>query len=157
VLSLGALSFDVFFQPCRFAETAVAGPITAAEERAVRSILARACPGGPDEHHCWAVSVGDGGNAEVFGQDLRNGCMFALRVMTRDLVQLMFDVLVAGNWVMLPAQEEARAIAVSRGAVHRIPDGFPELVICESVEGLGALLAVEIEAWAMYRDRAANR
>jgi hypothetical protein len=158
---LAAMSFDIFFQPCRFTETAVGAshnePLTAVEERAVRSILARACPHGPDDHHCWAFGVGDGGHAEVFGGNLGEGCMFAVNRMTPDLVQLMFDILVGGNWVMLPAQEEARAIVASRAAVPCTPKGFPDLVICESAQMLGALLAGGIEAWARHRDAVANR
>jgi hypothetical protein len=84
--------------------------------------------------------VGDGGSAEVFGKDISEGCMFALRGLTPDLVQLMFDLLVAGNWVMLPAQDGPGAIAASMGALRGAPDGFPKVVICESADALRVLL-----------------
>ena len=64
---------------------------------------------------------------------------------------------VAGNWVMVAAQEEPRAIAASRGAVVGAPDGFPEVVVCDSAEALGVLLAGGIEAWGEYRDRVVGR
>ena len=37
------MSFDVFFQTCRYESNAEGEPLTAAEEQAVRSVLARAC------------------------------------------------------------------------------------------------------------------
>jgi hypothetical protein len=138
------MSLDVFFQTCRFGGIAEGEqsnePLTAAEEKAVRNILARVCPSGPDEHHCWVVQVGDGGSAEVFGKDLSEGCMFAVRGLTPGLVQMMFDLLVAGNWVMLPAQDGPGAIAASMDAVRGVPDGFPQVVICESPDALGVVL-----------------
>ena len=154
------VSFDIFFQPCRFAATAARAedpdrtpiegpdnePLTPVEEEAVRSLLTRACRGGPDGHGCWLVEVGDGGSAEVFGQDLGKSCMFAVRGMTPDLVRLMFDILVAGNWVMLPAHEGSGAIAASMDAVRVVPEGFPDVVVCESADALGALLTGGVEA-----------
>jgi hypothetical protein len=138
------MSFDVFFQPCRFGCITEGEqsnePLTAVEEQAVRNLLAHACPSGPDEHHCWVVQVGDGGSAEVFGKDLSAACMFALHDFTPDLVQLMFDLLVAGNWVMLPAQDGPGAIAASVDALRGVPDGFPEVAICGSADALGVLL-----------------
>jgi hypothetical protein len=135
-----AMSFDTFVQPCRYAETAAiegsqSESLTAAEERAVRSILARVCPGGPDEHHCWVVNIGDGGRAEVFGKDLRKGCMFALRGLTPDLVQLMFDILVAGNWVLLPAQESRARSPPRYHAIRRVPQGRRPEIVRRSLDG----------------------
>lgn len=145
-----AMSFDLFFQPCRFAGSdGVVGPrnepLTDGEVQAVRSVLARVCPVGPNQHQCWRVGVGDGGSAELFGTDLRTGCMIALRGTTPDLVQWLFSLLVAGNWVLLPAQEKPCVVTASMDAIRGIPDGFPEVVLCESSDGLGALLAGGIE------------
>lgn len=160
--SFVAMSFDLFFQPCRFAgPDGVVGsrsePLTDAEEKAVRSVLARVCPAGPDAHQCWSVKVGDGGGAEVFASDLGHGCMIALRGMTPGVVQWMFSVLVAGNWVLIPVQKKVRAITASMDAIRGIPRGFPDVVVCESSDGLGALLAGGIEEWAKYRDRVIGR
>jgi hypothetical protein len=163
------VSFDVFFQPCRFVVTPRPGeshpsrtpvdarysePLTPIEEEAVRGILVRASPRGCDEHGCWVVEVADGGSAEVFVKDLGTSCTFALRGVTPALVRLMFDILVAGNWVILPALERSGAIAASMDAIRGVPEGFPDVVVCETADALGALLSGGVEAWAKFRARA---
>jgi hypothetical protein len=152
------MSFEIFFQPCRFTETDAArsDPLTPAEEQAVRSILARACPGGPDDHHCWIVEVGDGGRAEVYARNLRDTCTFAVHRgdLTPGLVQLLYDVLVAGNWVMLPTHAETGAIAASKDSVRgRPPEGFPAVVVCDSADALGAMLSRGMQAWTEFLER----
>jgi hypothetical protein len=72
--------------------------------------------------------------------------MFALRGVTPALVRLMFDILVAGNWVILPALEGSGAIAATMDAIRGVPEGFPDIVICETADALGALLTGGVEA-----------
>jgi hypothetical protein len=154
------MSCDVFFQPCRYGysterdessvvlrgdQVRISVPLTLAEEQAVRSILARACPSRLDARCRWVVEVADGGSAVVFGKDLRKGCVFTLSRLTPDLTRLLFDVLVAGNWVMLPAHVGPRVIVASMDAIRGEPEGFPDVVVCESAEALGALLACAVE------------
>jgi hypothetical protein len=57
---------------------------------------------------CCTVDFNDGGAAEVFADRLKSGCMVALRGMTPEVSQFLFELLKAGNWVMLPAMEDAR-------------------------------------------------
>ena len=149
------MSFDVYFQPCRYgvvpertwqppnqepAKGAQGEPLTLVEQQAVRSILTRVCPRGPDKQGCWQVEVDDGGGAEVYTKDLRKGCLVALRGVTPDLVKLMFEILVAGNWVMLPTHDPS-AIVASKDAVRVVPKGFPDVVVCATADALGAVLA----------------
>jgi len=156
------VSFDIFFQPCRFTGSSVEQknpftgevrsvlanePLNSAELEAVRKVLWQAKAGGPDEQGCYVVQLGDGGGAEVFGDDLATGCMVALRGMTPDLSRFLYNLLKAGNWVMLPAMEDAMAITAAPGAMRGIPDDFPRVVACNSAEELAALLAGGIGAW----------
>jgi hypothetical protein len=161
------LSFDVFYQPCRFANNPVEQEgqtgeapsvlLRAAELQAVRNILLKATAHGPDEHGCYVVKMADGGGAEVFSSDLAKGCMVAMRGMTPELVQFLFDLLVAGKWIMLPAMADTVAITNSQGNVIGIPHDFPRIVECASAEELGIILSDGVQAWARYRDQVVGR
>src|SRR5262249_48761313 len=122
------MSFDIFFQTARFGGKPVVKrnpftgvsvsvipqePLRAAEVKAVRQVLKRVGARGPDEHGCYVVELEDGGAAEVFGDGMESGCMVALRGITPDLTRFLFDLLKAGNWVMLPAMEPAVAVTTS--------------------------------------------
>jgi hypothetical protein len=162
------MSFDIFFQPCRFTGSPVVKknpftgdprsvlpnePLSATELKAVQHVLKRANAHGPDEHGCYVVQLDDGGGAEVFGSELATGCMVALGGMTVDLLQFLFDLLKAGNWVMLPAMEDAVAIMTSPGCLKGTPDDFPRVVVCKSAAELGVLLSNGVQAWEKYRDQ----
>ncbi|HEY7158723.1 MAG TPA: hypothetical protein VH575_32565 [Gemmataceae bacterium] len=166
------MSFDIFIQPCRFAGSPIVKrnpftgeaqsvlpnePLNTAELKAVQQVLKRAKACGPDEHGCYIVQLSDGGEAEVFGGELAMGCMVALRGMTADLLQFLFDLLKAGNWVMLPAREDAVAIATSPECLKGIPDDFPKVIVCSSTEEFGTLLTKGVQAWEKYRDQVVNR
>src|SRR5262249_47327201 len=141
------------FQPCRFSGLPVEKknpftgevqsvtpdePLRAAELKAVRRVLKRARAHGPDEHGRYVVELGDGGVAEVFGADLGAGCMVALRGLTPDLSQFLYDLLKAGNWVMLPVTEDAVAVTTSPGRMKGIPEDFPRVVVCNAAGELAA-------------------
>lgn len=161
------MSFDLFFQPCRFDGTTVIrnnpftgqpadvprnATLTSAELAAVRRLLDEAGKG-PDEHGCWLVTFPDGGSAEIFGSNLEEGCMAALRGLTDDLVRFLHALLVAGDWVVVPATDEPLAIAASKSAMRGAPEDFPEVVVCASADELGTLLSRGVDAWREYRDR----
>jgi hypothetical protein len=163
-----AMSFDIFFQPCRFTGTAeikknpftgealsvpLNEPLSDVELQAVQQVLKRANAQGPDDQGCYVVQLEDGGEAEVFGSDLANSCMVALQGMTDDLLRFLFDLLKAGNWVMLPAMEDPVAITTSPGILRGIPDDFPRVVTCNSAAELGVLLSSGVHAWEEYRDQ----
>lgn len=120
---------------------------------AVEQVLGQANPLGPDEHGCYVIDLDDGGSAEVFTNQLAAGCMVALRGMTPRLNQFLFDLLKAGNWVMLPMMEDVVAITTSPESVKVIPDDFPEVVVCHSAEELSFLLGNGVETWKNYRDQ----
>ncbi len=162
------MSFDIFFQPCRYSGKSVtkknpftgqvqsvleSDPLTSAEVKAVRAVLTKAGAKQPDEFGCYAVRVADGGEAEVFGEDLAESCMVALRGLTPGLVTFLMDLLKAGNWVMLPAMEGNPAITASPDHLKGIPKGFPEVTTCTSADGLGVLLSGGFGAWKTYRDQ----
>jgi hypothetical protein len=162
------VSFDIFFQPCRFGGApaekrnpftgkTVSGapnePLNAAELTAVQQILDRAKSSGPDEHGCYVVDLSDGGTAEVFTGDLATGCMVAMRRITPDLFQFLYDLLEAGNWVLLPAMEDGAAITASPECLKGVPADFPKIVVCGSAEELRVLLTPGVNAWQKYRDQ----
>jgi hypothetical protein len=53
---------------------------------------------------------------------------------------------------MLPAMEDNVAITTSPESMKGIPDDFPAVVVCNSVEELAVLLADGVGAWEKYRD-----
>ena len=162
------MSFDVFFQPSRFAKkdsgVPEAGigeptsvllnePLSAAELQAVRNTLLNVTANGPDQHGCYVIALADGGTAEVFGSDLASGCMVAMRGMTADMVRFLFALLVAGKWIMLPAMADSVAITNSPGNVAGVPEDFPKIVACDSAEELSVILTDGVQAWERYRER----
>jgi hypothetical protein len=161
------MSFDIFFSPRRQGTEPVerrnpftgepmmvlpSVPLSDDVLGAVRKVFERAKARGPDEFGCYVVEFGDGGEAEVFGSDLGDGCMVALRGLTPDLLGFLFDLLGAADWVMFPAMEGNPAIVSAPGLASAFADSFPE-VVCGSPEELGAILSDGYEAWRRYRDQ----
>jgi hypothetical protein len=162
------MSFDIFFQPCRYTgelvtkknrltgkvqSVVLSEPLSDMELNDVQQVFRRANAHSPDEFGCYVVQLEDGGSAEVFGSKLATGCMVALRGMTGDLIQFLFDLLKAGNWVMLPAMEDNVAIISSSGFLRNVPDDFPRVVVCNSAPELGVLLSNGVEEWEKYRNQ----
>jgi hypothetical protein len=162
------MSFDIFFQTGRFTGKPVLkkNPFTgeaqtvlpeetlnAAEITAVRQALKRVAPQGPDEHGCYVVELADGGGAEVVASKLQTGCMVALRGITPNLIDFLYELLKAGNWVMLPVMEDAVAITASPRGMKGVPDDFPTIVACNSADDMGVLLTKGVKAWQKYRDQ----
>jgi hypothetical protein len=161
------MSFDIVFQPCRFSDeliekvnpftgeiqsVACDTPLNADELEAVQKVLREVTARGPDEHGCHVIEFSDGGGAEVFASDLESDCMVSLRGLTPGLSKFLYDLLKAGNWVMIPAMEDAVAITTSPSSLRRIPDDFLRIVVCNSVEELSQLLSGGVRAWEKYRD-----
>lgn len=162
------MSFDIFFMPCRFGKAAAEStgpnigkskrklpnePLLPSELDAIRDVLARVNAASAEDG-CGIARFPDGGYAEVYGKDLQLGCMVALRgAMSPDLLQFLLDLLRAGNWVMVPAMQDTRAIAASSSAFQKVPEKFPELVVCESREEIRLLLSEGFETWKAYRDQ----
>jgi hypothetical protein len=163
------MSFDIFFQPCRYTGSPIEKtnpfngevkwvipdePLNAEELNAVRQVLKGVKADRPDQYNCYVVELADGGQADIFPDDgLATGCMVAVRGMTPELLQFLFDLLKAGQWAMLPAMENTVAITTSPDRMGCIPDDFPRVVVCNSAEELRILLVDGVQAWEKYRDQ----
>jgi hypothetical protein len=162
------MSFDIFFQTGRFGEKRVPKknpitgkakmvfpeePLSTAEVDAVRELLKRVEARGPDEYGCYRVELADGGNAELSAGNLEWGCMATLRGITPNLTHFLFDLLKAGNRVMLPVMEDLVAITASPGSTKGIPEDFPKIVVCNSPDEMRLLLTNGVNAWQRYRDQ----
>jgi hypothetical protein len=163
------VSFDIFYQPCRFGTEPVerknpftsevqtvlpVEPLTSQDLKAVQGVVRSVTATGPDEHGCYLVRLGDGSEVEVHaGNGFESGCMTAIREgITPDILRFLFDLLSAADWIMLPAMEGNPAIVALPGRAKGFADGFPE-VVCSSVEELGKVLTGGIEAWMPYKDQ----
>jgi hypothetical protein len=162
------MSFVIFFQPCRFSgkpvkqknpftgEEQSVVPIeslTLAEVKAVWAVLKKASPKGPDDFGYYVVKTDDGGEAEVSANNPHASCMASVRGLTPALVRVLFDLLEAGNWVMVPAMEPNIAITCSPENLKGIPGDFPKVLTCTSADELGALLSDGFKRWPKYRDQ----
>ncbi|HQU44202.1 MAG TPA: hypothetical protein PK867_15385 [Pirellulales bacterium] len=162
------MSFDIFFQPFRYGKQTVEvenpftgevqsthanEPLTPAELKAVEAVIRGADARTPGQSDHYAIELEDGGSAAIFSGGLERGCMVAIHGLTPNLTEFLFGLLKAGNWAMLPAMEDTVLITTSPGSMKGIPDGFPELVVCESVEELDVLLSRGVHAWQKLRDR----
>jgi hypothetical protein len=162
------MSFDIFFNSCRFAgkqetrknpftgeEVTVdpAVPLSSAEVESIHQVLARAgCDDAPDDG-VYAFEFDDGGVAEVFGSDFETGCMVALRWLTPDTAQFLFDLMNAANWVMFWPSDNLLALKSTNTQTESLPEGFPKIVDCHTVDELGSHIAGDVESWQKYRDQ----
>ncbi|MDB4995209.1 MAG: hypothetical protein JWM74_2641 [Myxococcaceae bacterium] len=163
------MSFDLHFQPCRFDGTTEKRfnpftkqmqdvprnePLSPEEASAVLDVLKRAGAEGPDEEGCHLVRFDDGSSAEIFAKSVETGCMVAIRGagVTPALAKLLFDVMVAGRWVLLG--EEEVVLAPSHECLKGTPKAFGQVVVAHSPDDIGAVLSGGYEAWRKYRSRA---
>jgi len=61
---------------------------------------------GPDDHGCFDLNFNDGGSADLFAHNLETSCMVAVYRHSPKLTNFLFELLCAGNWVMLPVTEK---------------------------------------------------
>jgi len=161
------MSFDIHFQPYRFDGTTEKRinpftkqaidiprnePLSAGEISAVRAVLERAGVTGSDDEGRM-VSLADGGSAEIYAENLGAGCMFAIRGsgITPLLAQLLFDVMVAGNWVIMESGEDDVVVAPAMDCLKGSPKNFGRVVVASSAGEVAALLSGGFEAWKKYR------
>jgi hypothetical protein len=162
------MSFDIFFQSCRFAQATIqvpnahtgkmeevlpSEPPSEAERMAVREVLAKAAVSPLNKSGCATVRFADGGSAEIFADEIERSCMVAVRGLTADVIGFLFDLLKARNWAILPAMDDVGAVAFSPDAFHHLPDNFPSTMICQSSAELGILLKEGFEKFKAYRDQ----
>ena len=164
------MSFDTFFQTARFdgsvavkknpftgASTSVpiTEPLSSVELKAVRKVLKEV--GIKDKHGFYAVSFPDGGAAEVCAEEPATGCMVALRRITPDLTQFLFELLQAGNWVMLPAMAGNVALTTSPESIKGVPKDFPEIIMVNNADEVGVVLSNGVQGWQKYRDKLSGK
>lgn len=162
------MSFDIHFQPCRFdgttsrqtnpftgepCDVANSGTLTDAEVKAVVRVL-EAAGAKRDADGSFVLRASDGTSFELFG-DLASGCMLAVRGagITPSLAKLLFEVLVAGDWVLV---SDPAVIAASATALRGMPendDTFDDVVIVTSPEQVKTLL---LEGWKAFETYAAK-
>jgi hypothetical protein len=129
-------------------------PLSTAEHDAVLAVLARAGVSEPDALGVRHLRLPDGASATVHTRDLSTGCSFFLRGhLTRAMVEILHDVMVAGRWVLMAdGASAAPSSACVEGADPDIAAVVGEIVIVTSAEGLAARLAGPFGAWSAYRD-----
>ncbi len=148
------MSFELHVQPCRFDGTTDKRvnpvtkqlqdiprnqPLSELEVSAVRKILEGVGAKVPDGRGCYVARLPDGAKVEVEGVALHLGCTFSVEgtVVTVALAQLLFDVIVAGNWVILG---EDCIIAPNAECVWGAPDAFGRVCVATSARKVSALL-----------------
>ena len=167
------MSFDVHFQPCRFDGTTEKknnpftgtvqeyprnAPITEGEAQAVLRVV-EAAGAIRQADRTYVLSLADGARCEIYGlSNLDDGCMFAIRGagITPLLAKLLFDVLVAGNWVML---SDSAVVAASANALQGMPeddDMFGNVVIVTSPEQIATMLKEGWCTFAAYAEKVAR-
>ncbi|HEY2369484.1 MAG TPA: hypothetical protein VGH87_23965 [Polyangiaceae bacterium] len=161
------MSFDVFFEPCRYdgttewrrhpvtnldREVPKNAPLTDREVAAVTEALDRAGATAADAHGYRVVRFSDGGAADIFTNDC-HGCMFSIRDagVTPALAQLLFDVMIAGDWV-LTFQDDTDEVAIAPNArcVAIVPSFYTRVAIAESTAEMKVLLEGGFDAWKRY-------
>lgn len=161
------MSFDLHFQPCRYDGTTKQAmnpftnelaafpnnaPLTREEVEAVVRVL-EAAGAKRDNDGTFALQASDGTSFEMYG-DIAGGCMISIRGagITSTLAKLLFDVLVAGNWVLL---SDPSAIAASASALQGMPDDdtFDDVVIVTSPDQVKTLL---LDGWTAFEKYAAK-
>ncbi|MEO8799305.1 MAG: hypothetical protein ABI551_15550 [Polyangiaceae bacterium] len=161
------MSFDLHFQPCRYDGTTKQAmnpftnelaafpnnaPLTKGEVDAVVRILEDA-GAKRDTDGTFTLRASDGTSFEMYGA-IEDGCMISIRGagITPTLAKLLFDVLVAGNWVLL---SDPSVIAANASALQGMPDDgtFDDVVIVTSPDQVKTLL---IEGWKTFEKYAAK-
>ncbi len=148
------MSFDLYVQPCRFdgatdkrinpftkevQDIPRNQPLSEIEVSAVRRVLESVGAPLPDERGCYVARLPDGTSVEIDAPDLRAGCTFSIQgtVVTPAVAQLLFEVIVAGNWVILG---EDCIIAPNTECVWGAPDSFGRVCVAFSPRKVAALL-----------------
>jgi hypothetical protein len=164
------MSFDIHFQPCGYDGTTERRknpftgklqdfprnqPLSRAETDAVLAVFKEAGATARDSDDVYTVRFSDGASVEIFAKDLGDGCMFAIRGagVTPLLAKLLFDVMTAGNWVIMGTGDEDVVIAPNKDCLKTAPSDFGQSVVAASAEEVAAILSGGFEGWKGYRDR----
>ncbi len=163
------MGLELHFEPCRFDGTtetrlnpftkqaqdvARSQPLSSSEVSDVLEVLRRAGASDADEFGCRVIHFADGSTAEVFTDGLERGCMIVTDAhrIPPSLAQLLFDLLVAGSWVLMAEGADDVAAAPSADCVKSAPPAFfGEIVVVASAGEIVALLSGGIGAFQKAR------
>lgn len=152
------MGYAIDFEPHRFDGTTYMGtdpysrdpaplpanqPLTAEEVEAVHGVLRRAKGGGPDENGNYDIALEDGVSARFHARALPWGCTLWIEGSKAppSLAKLVFDLLVAGDWVARHIATNGESIARSMDSVRGTRGSFGPTVVVESVDDLQFILA----------------
>lgn len=164
------MSYDVFFQRVRLdgsvealrnpftgemREVANTEALSTSERDAVLALLLGAGASEPDAQGIRELRLPDGAYATIHTQSLDRSCAFFIRGagLTEPLVRLLYDVLVAGRWVLTSDIAAATSADCIEGAARDVVEAFGEIAIVQSPDELRSLLTEGFESWRGYRDR----
>jgi hypothetical protein len=133
----------------------------------VARVLARERHRGPDEFGFYLVEFADGASVEfnargLGGREPFDGCAFHLRGISPQLIEFVFDVARAGDFVLFNAQgddsdESPVVITVGPDQAAHLPPELAEQYkgrpVCASAEKLGAMLLPGFAGWEAYRNQ----
>lgn len=155
------MSFDLFLN--RFQE----GETAPADRDAVLGVLRRYSDANADKYGFHLVELDDGSSVEFSAKGLHSdeefsGCAFHLRSFSEAVITFVYQVAVAGDFVVINAQgngslESPLSIAVAASQSRHLPEGLGEPQLAESAQALAKLLGAGIAGWKAYRDHAIGR
>jgi hypothetical protein len=153
------MSFDLHLQHFSAGDSAPIDPAP------VAIVLASEGYTGPDQFGFYCVGFADGVNVEfnaggLDGKKPFTGCAFHIRGIGPSLIQFVFDVARAGDFVIFNCQgEDSEAspvlILVNQSQAAQLPAElqYVNRPICTSAEILGTLLFPGYDRWEAYRDQ----
>lgn len=152
------MSFDLFLQ--RFQE----GESAPADRDAVKRVLRHRSQSNADTYGFYAIEFEDGSSVEFSAKGLQSdgefsGCAFHLRSFSAAVITFVYQVAVAGDFVVINPQgdgspESPLSITVQASQSRHLPEGLGEPQRAESAEALAKFLGAGIAGWEAYRDRA---
>jgi hypothetical protein len=169
------MSFDIFFNPCRLGTEKVEmkNPFTKTVEsvfphelddqdlKRVQAVLKKFHAGEPDSFDRFVVPLEDGHFVEVFGADIKRGCMIAVRGFSPVLLEFLVELLKAAKWIMMPMMDETIAIAASERVFQMMAPPPPEMdlkmIVSDSPPSLKAILEGGYQNWSDFRDHVVER
>jgi hypothetical protein len=155
------MRFDLFLH--RFHE----GETAPADRDAVLAVLRRYCDANEDKFGFYLVEFDEGSRVEFSAQGLQSdeqfsGCAFHLRSFSAAVITFVYEVAVAGDFVIINAQgdgsfESPLSITVEASQSRHLPEGLGEPRLVESPEALAMSLGADMAGWQAYRDHVLGR
>ena len=155
------MSFDLFLH--RFHE----GETAPADRDTVLAVLRRYCDADEDKYGFYLVEFDDGSHVEFSAKGLQSdgefsGCAFHLRSFSAAVITFVYQVAIAGDFVIINAQgngslESPLSITVETLQSRHLPEGLGEPRLVQSAEALAMSLGADMSGWQSYRDHVLGR